>query len=204
MEKKSLFSVLKTESEKTKIILDNILEMLSKRIYIDSKGDKQPLIDIDTVKRLMTDMGDNVFLFDANNGIKFAVKIVYYKVSVIRKQSPLDLFLDEYASYKKIIVVQEYSVRKTNEIQKRNAQIFEEGIMLFDMIKHKDQPEFELLSPKEMAMVKEEYNASEYTMSKMLVNDPVARYFDLSVGDIIRIKRPSPTSGKAIAYRVIV
>lgn len=32
-------------------------------------------------------------------------------------------------------------------------------------------------------------------------SDPVARYMRLQPGDVVRIERPSPTSGRAIAYR---
>ena len=40
-------------------------------------------------------------------------------------------------------------------------------------------------------------------MSKMYVTDPVARYYNMQIGDIVKITRPSITSGYSIFYRRI-
>lgn len=42
---------------------------------------------------------------------------------------------------------------------------------------------------------------NRYMLPAISNTDPVARYLLLQVGDIVRIERPSPTSGRAIAYR---
>ena len=43
-ENKNIFIVIKSDSEKTKIIIKNIIIMLKNRIYIDKSGNKQPLL----------------------------------------------------------------------------------------------------------------------------------------------------------------
>ena len=41
-------------------------------------------------------------------------------------------------------------------------------------------------------------------MKKILVNDPVARFYNAKVGDLFKIIRPSITSGKDIDYRIVI
>jgi len=86
---------------------------------------------------------------------------------------------------------------------KHHTQIFRESSFLSDLISYRDQPRFELLSPKEIELFKKEYNTTDYTTKKILRSDPISKYFALRKGDIIRIIRPSPTSGQAIDYRIV-
>ena len=41
-------------------------------------------------------------------------------------------------------------------------------------------------------------------MKKILVNDPIARFYGAKVGDLFKIIRPSVTSGKEIDYRMVI
>ena len=86
---------------------------------------------------------------------------------------------------------------------KHRTQIFKENTLLSNLIDYRDQPKFELLSPTEMDQFKLEYNATDYTTKKMLKTDPIAKYYALHKGDIIRIIRPSPTAGQSIDYRIV-
>ena len=82
-------------------------------------------------------------------------------------------------------------------------QIFRESALSQDIISQRDQPKFELLNPKEMDQIKAEYNITDYTIEKIMKNDPITKYFALKKGDMIRIIRASPTSGEAIGYRIV-
>ena len=55
-----------------------------------------------------------------------------------------------------------------------------------------------------MEKFKNEYNATDYTIKKILRSDPISKYYALRKGDIVRIIRPSPTSGEAIDYRIVM
>lgn len=202
-ENKKLFSIYKSESEKIKIILDNVLKMLSSRIYIDNNGEKQPLLILENAKKDFQDKGDGVHTIRANNGEKYAVKIFFQKISSTGKQSIISDFLKEYTQYKKIVIASDFNNKAVDYMHKHQTQIFKESSLLFDIKSHIDQPKFELLSSSEMEQVKQEYNINEYTTNKYPPSDPIVKYFALRKGDIIRIIRSSPTSGEAINYRIV-
>lgn len=204
MEKnKSIIPIYKSEPTKTKIIIENVVKMLSKRIYIDSNKKKNQLLDFDKSMENIENRGDHTYIIEALNGDKYALKIIFQKISATGKQSILHDFLTDYVQYKRIIVAKEFNNKISEFVTRNKSQIFSENIMLEDMIENIYQPKFELLDPEEMDLMRKEYNTSDYTTSKILQTDPVTKYFDLKKGDIIRIIRPSPTSGESVSYRVV-
>lgn len=218
---KTAFTVTKSEEDKKRIILTNVLTMLSNRIYIDKNGDKQPLldkkapdadkidtaisptIDLDKYEKRITDAGDNTFTIKVNNGEHYAIKIVFQRISATGKTSAISDFFREFAQFRKIIIAREFNNKISDYVTKNQTQIFIESALLHDIIRHRDQPRFELMSPKEMEQFKQEYNVTDYTINKMLRKDPITKYFGLKKGDVIRVIRPSPTAGEAIAYRIV-
>lgn len=201
---KTLFSVMKEDSEKTKIILENTLIMLGNRIFIDKNGDKNQLLDPEQARKSIEDKGDGTYIISANDGNVYAIKIIFQKISATGKQSTINDFFKDYAKHKKIIISRDYNNKIVEFISKHRAQIFKEDSLLFDIIKHRDQPKYELLSPSEIEQFKSEYNATEYTTKKLLRTDPASKYYALRRGDVVRIIRSSPTSGQSIDYRIVV
>nr|QZX43305.2 DNA dependent RNA polymerase 2 subunit Rpb5 [Mimivirus sp.] len=201
---RSIFSVMKSDDVRLKIIIKNVITMLSNRIYIDKNGDKHALLSLSDTLNNYEDRGDNTFIVTANNGDKYAIKIIFQIISAIGKQSIISEFFDEYNNYKKIIVAEGYNTKINKVVSSTGSQIFRESAFLSDLISHSFQPKFELLSPKEMELFKNEYNATTYTTKKITKSDPVTKYFALKVNDIIRIVRPSITSGESIDYRIVI
>ena len=177
--------------------------MLGNRIYINKKGEKHPLLDPTVVSKNIDDRGDGTFTFKANNGDNYALKIIFQRISAIGKQSIISEFFREYAKFRKIIVAKDFNNKIAEHVSRQHTQIFKENSLLEDIITNHYQPKFELLSPSEMEKVKQEYNATDYSIEKIMRSDPITKYFALKKGDIIRIIRPSPTSGEAIAYRIV-
>jgi len=203
MEQKSLFQIYRTEAQRSRIILENVVRMLGNRIYVRD-GKKYPLLNPEEALKSLEDKGDHVYIIPADNGTKYALKIVFQKITTISKQSIIAEFLENYAGYQRIIVASDYTNKIAEYILKRQTQLFREFSFLQDIISYRDQPRFELLSPEEMEQVRREYQLNEYTFEKMLRSDPVAKYFALKKGDLIRIIRPSPTAGESIAYRIVL
>ena len=204
MEKnRQLFSVYKTEADKNTIIINNVVLMLSNRIYIDANKDKHQLLNYESTIKKIIDKGDNAYTVKADNGDIYAIKIIYQKVMSTGKQSVVSGFIEEYSDNKKIIIANDFNNKTIDFVTKNGSQIFKEGFMLRDIVSHNDQPMFELLSPNEMEEVKKEYNITPQTAPKMMRSDPIVKYYGLKKGDFVRVIEPSPTSGLIVTYEVI-
>src|ERR1700733_2056095 len=203
-ENRSLFPIFKTEIQKVEIIVKNVIIMLSNRIYIDKNGEKKKLLDIDIATKNIDDKGDNTFVLKANNGDQFAIKIIFQKIVTTGKKSTISDFIEDYVQYKKILIANNYNNKVVAFVTGQNIQIFKEASFLEDIITHNGQPKFELLSPSEMENFKKSYNVTEYTIKKCPKNDAVVKYLGLKKKDIFRVVRPSPISGYAIEYKIVV
>lgn len=199
---KSVFHVYKSEEMKITSIKYHVLLMLSRRIYIDKNKEKQPLLLLSDMQKPV-DKGENVFVIKTRNGDKYATKIIFQKITTSGKQSAISEFIKDYAEYKKIIIANDYNNKIADFALKHGIQIFKEFSMLQDIIMHRDQPLFELLSSEEMQEVMAEYNVTGYTLPKTLKSDPTIKYFALKKSNVYRVIRYSPTSGYAINYRVV-
>jgi len=204
MEKnRKLYSVFKSEAEKTEIIINNVLLMLSSRIYIDENKHKQALIDYASNKKKLVTNDDNTYIITANNGDKYAIKIFYQKILSTGKQSLISEFVKEYESARKIIIASSFNNKTADFATKNGAQIFPEGYMLRDLVAQDDQPIFELLSPQEIAVIKAEYGIDTHNAPKITRQDAVYKYFNLKKDDLVRVIELSPTSGLIVTYQVV-
>ena len=70
--------------------------------------------------------------------------------------------------------------------------------------KHVLVPKHSKCSEKETKEVLEQFNCTKQDLPKILVTDPAIRDKDFDIGDVVKIKRNSPTSGTSLYYRVIV
>ncbi len=72
------------------------------------------------------------------------------------------------------------------------------------ILEHELVPEHEVLSPEEAEEVLEKYNINRYQLPWITIDDPIVKLLKAKPGDIIRIRRRSPTAGEAIVYRVVI
>lgn len=199
---KLLFLLNKSDEDKVKIIINNILIMLSKRAYPDNEGNMLPLIDIDNHK--LKDLGDQTFSIKTNNGESYAIKILFQKVPTLSKNPAVMEFINSHTNSKKLLVLKEYNKKMDESLAKYNGSVFGELFFLMNILDYYCQPIFILLHPKEIERLKDsEKGFNEYTCLKILKTDPISKYFNLKKGDIIKIIRPSPTAGYVPAYRIV-
>ena len=72
------------------------------------------------------------------------------------------------------------------------------------VLEHELVPEHRLLTIEEAIDVLRRLGAQPWHLPRISVNDPVARVLGAKPGDIIEIKRRSPTGGEALYYRIVV
>ena len=202
MDKKELFHIEITSDEKTKRVLLNIIKMLSDRSVLDpTKCEKHHNDLIDSVNdeflfKIKSDFNDDLYI----------IKFVHYKLTTIKKITEIENIL--YNSYQhdhKIFIVNDIVKKAYDQfLEFKNTEVFLEKELIINILDNILQPKFEILTKNERKQLIEEYQLLKKQLPRMLESDPVARYFNLKPGDMVRIIRQSITTCDSIYYRIII
>jgi len=74
----------------------------------------------------------------------------------------------------------------------------------FDITKHVLVPPFRKLSPEECEKLLKKYNISPLQLPAIKSKDPMVKFANAKVGDIIEIERKSPLGKKHLFYRRVI
>jgi DNA-directed RNA polymerase subunit H len=76
--------------------------------------------------------------------------------------------------------------------------------MAIDIRDHEDVPEHRKMEEDEIEEVLERYDADKEDLPKIERTDAALKQMDVEVGDVIEIKRGSPTAGETTYYRQVI
>jgi DNA-directed RNA polymerase subunit H (RpoH/RPB5) len=84
------------------------------------------------------------------------------------------------------------------------VQIISLTQLLINIVEHRDVPKHEVITDEEKKELLVKYYINESNLPNILRDDPMAVYLGLTPGEVVRILRPSITSGTYISYRICV
>lgn len=186
--------------EKKNAILLNILKMLSERKLLS----KQKIDKLySKLKDIMVD--DMVYDIKVDSGKIYSVKINEYKITTINKVTSIIDFLNTNKDNNKIMVVSDLNKKAYKQLMEYpNTEVFWDYECMTNLIDYVYIPKHILLSDEEKNVFETKYFSTKRETPKIESTDPVARYYNMKVNDIVKIIRPSIMSGYTVSYRRVI
>jgi DNA-directed RNA polymerase I, II, and III subunit RPABC1 len=84
-----------------------------------------------------------------------------------------------------------------------HIQLFYQQELLVNVTEHELVPKHQVLTEGEKAELLKKYRVKDSQLPKIQVEDPIARYYGVKRGDVMKIVRASETAGRYVTYRLV-
>ncbi|KAL9246833.1 hypothetical protein vseg_020324 [Gypsophila vaccaria] len=199
-----------TEDEKSKMyrVYTTVLEMLKDRGYV------VPEFELNVTKEQFIEFYDDDHNFRPDcratkrGDDTDQILVSFVKILSTQAVKGTKSRMEEEGVHTVIFVVRERvtPIAKTmcESSAKGHFEIFMETELLFNVTKHKMVPEHQVLTEDEKKDLLLKYTLTESEIPRIQVSDPIAKYYGLRRGQVVKITRRSDSAGKYNTYRLIV
>lgn len=173
-----------------------------KQMLSDRKIDTSSLNHISDTELVAMSKANLIFSLKVNDNLI----VVYYlhskfKISDLKRYIPEDSNI--ILIFKEKINTQ--NIKHIKELTTENIEIFMLKELVFNITHHYLVPLHEICTNDEINEVMTRYKIKLKTqLPCILKTDPMARYLGIKPGNVVKITRPSPSSGETIVYRYCV
>ncbi|KAI7862381.1 RNA polymerase Rpb5, C-terminal domain-containing protein [Spinellus fusiger] len=125
---------------------------------------------------------------------------------------PLRVYVERMAQQqipKGVCIYQQSMTSSANKViqslpSKHTLESFQENELLVNITHHVLVPKHEVLTPEEKAALLQRYRLKDTQLPRIQHTDPVARYYGLNRGQVVKILRDSETAGRYVSYRLCI
>ena len=192
--RRTLLKMLKKRS----YVVDAAQLAMTPRGFVDQFGDQPKRNDLTILAEHETDAEDQLFVFLPDDD-KVGVKTIKQYCEMMKEAS---------VSHAILVVKQGVTPFAKTALQEMAStyliEHFRDAELLVDVTEHRLVPAHALLSPEDRQALLDRYKLRAEQLPRIQRTDPVARYYGLKVGDVVKIVRLSETAGRYVTYRVCI
>ena len=157
---------------------------------------QDPKVGVKPIKRYVERMNED--------DVKRAILIVQQSMTAFAKQAiqemcaEMGLVLEQFQEAELLVNITEHVLVPTHVLLSREVRAHVPSAL--SRVAHARAPRL----AQEKATLLQKYKLKESQLPRMQHADPVARYYGLSRGQVVKIVRPSETAGKYVTYRLVM